>query len=109
GRPGAERVGPRLDPEGVRAGLEERELAFPCVVSERPQGPFLRFALARRELAEAQRDGQFVVAFLEHVRGHPDGFSRGPLHRVATAVDLRLDVLDYDAARPSGHWLGSSL
>src|SRR6185437_6038817 len=98
----AQLVAPRRDP--VRPGGDGERPAAGPVDRERPAEPVdaegvegqLPPALVAGRL-DADRGAEGVVAVLEDRRGDVDAVPDRVLHRVATAVDLRLDGLQEDA------------
>jgi hypothetical protein len=90
-------IDPRLDAEGPVPGRAGRELAAPRVVAERLERRLLPARCTR--FLEAHRSAEHLVSVTEDRRGDDDRVVARRLHRKASAVGLRLDVLDLDAGR----------
>src|SRR4029453_16594597 len=79
---------------------------LPPIVFDGSHQRFMPVLLAHASMAHDRRD--VVVAVREHIRTNPDLLTDGSLDWKASGVDLRLDVLDHDAAKPRGieNWRG---
>jgi hypothetical protein len=99
--PRAELVRPGLDGVLVAGVLREREAARPAVVFVHAHR---RLAPARRALLPVlQHGGELVVPLFEEVGPDLEAVADLPLHRVASAVQLGIDVLDNYRSKRSLH------
>ena len=93
--PGTEVIDPAAYRVMIQTDAFQRKLPFPPVVTERLHGLFMPGVLPVPPVEN--RRCQLIMAIAYHVRPNDHLVADNPLHRISTAVDLGIHILDNDS------------